>query len=432
MRRRHRWRSRRGEPRRRAALALAAAGAVALGCGMLSCVLGGDGGRAELWELPRALRGAPLVRVALREGVAALTVAVHGPYAVFDERGGEPVARGAALAPTQLRAEKSGLAFGRYLFRPGFVRVVPERSGTLELEGTRYRGELVVLWRSGQELLAINRVDLESYVAGVIGNEMPLSWPEAALRAQAIAARSYALYQVQARRRAPYDVTDGASSQVYRGLSQETERARAAVHSTLGVVLSWRGRLFPAFFHSTCGGETIPAAWVFGGPDIPPLGGGPCGFCEASRHYQWEVELSKDEVAAALAGRGVVPPLVSVAVRERGPGAHVALVEVTHAGGRLRLSGAALRRALGTSVLRSSRFEVEDAGERLRWRGAGWGHAVGMCQFGARGMAERGYGTREILQRYYPGAELVALYPAPASTLADGARAALLAGRSPH
>ncbi len=410
-------RGRRRSGRWRAGFALVSGLLVALTGATLSCVVGTDGDRPELWRLPERLERDPIVRVALERGVREIEVAVRGAYTLIDENG-RVVDRGEVLAPTRVRADRGSVAFGQYVFRPPWLKLIPARSGTLRVGGRGYRGELVITERPAGRLLVINRVGLEPYIAGVVGNEMPLSWPLAALRAQAIAARTYALERMQARRRAAWDVSDDASSQVYRGLENETERARKVVADTLGVVLVWNDRLLPAFYHSTCGGETIPASWVFGLPDIPPLGGGPCGFCESSRYYRWRVRLGREAVTEALAERGVRPPLENIEVIEWGPARHVDTVRLVHGGGVSKISGKALRRALGPSKLRSTRFDVRLDGDAVVFEGAGWGHAVGMCQVGARGMAEAGYDTRAILSRYYPGARLVSISP-------PGARSAL-------
>jgi stage II sporulation protein D len=393
-------------------IALATGVAVVTAGATLSCVMSTDGERPELWQVPQTLDAAPAVRVALERGVKSVRVAVEGPYRLIGDDG-EVVSQGDRLAEVEVRPAEGGLALGRYIFRPAWLKVLPSEAGTLRVDGRAYRGELIVADRGSGDLLVLNRLGLESYVAGVVGNEMPLSWPMAALRAQAIAARTYALQRLQARKRSAWDVTDDASSQVYKGLENETERARAVVTDTLGVILSWQGRVLTAFYHSTCGGDTIPAAWVFGGADLPPLRGGPCGFCESSKYYRWELRLSPDDLAAKLKGRGAVAPVTSVAVTETGPADHVGKVEIAHAGGTLAISGADLRRSVGHSRIRATRFRAGIEGGEVVFTGAGWGHAVGMCQVGARGMADAGYGTRDILGRYYPGAELVTLYERP-------------------
>lgn len=401
---------------RRAAIVVAGFAAAVLATTTFSCLAGRPG--PDL-TIPRDLAGAPIVRVALATQAAKVTVEVRGPYAIFASEGaaGEaPSFAGDALPPTEVVAENDALVLGRTLFRPGLVRIVPKRAGTLVVDGTAYRGELVLRTRRGASgVLAVNRVNLEEYTAGVVGSEMPLAFPDAALRAQAIASRTYVVYQMKTRDPASlWDVTNDTFSQVYKGLTNETEKARQVTTETLGVVMTYRGLLFQSYFHSTCGGETIPASFELGDPDVEPLMGAKCGFCEDSKYAHWEGEIAKADLAERLRKEGIAVRAVSaVEVLGTGPAGHVALVRVVHPDGELRIKGSRFRLIAGPSVVRATLFTVEDQGERLFFRGRGWGHAVGLCQIGARGMARAGFETTAILKRYYPGCDLVRLYAAP-------------------
>jgi stage II sporulation protein D len=407
----------RGRGARKAGSALACAGALGLLAAGFSCL----GGRAgpDL-SLPRGLTEATRVRVALIREAPRRVVEVRGPYAIYasDDPHAAPQFEGEALPPTEVWAPAAdALALGGVVFRPGRTRIEPKRPGTLRVDGAGYRGDLVCRARPGDpgapaSVMLVNRLGLEEYVAGVLGGEMPLSYPEPALEAQAIAARTYALYEMRVRGRgADFDVTDDTTSQVYRGLEVETEGARRVVGATCGVVLTYRGLLFPAYFHSTCGGTTVPAWFSLGGSDIPPLSGAPCGFCGDARYARWEAEVRKADLAEGLRREGIAVGSVDrVEVIEVGPAGHAAVVRVVHAGGEVRIRGPRFRHIVGPSVVRSTHFTAEDRGDRVLFFGCGYGHGSGLCQNGARGMARAGYGAAEILRRYYPGAELVRIY----------------------
>ncbi len=387
--------------------------------------------------IPRDLAGAPVIRVALVRGAPRASIEVRGPYEIYasDAADARPAFAGAALPAVDVALEPEpkdpaapGIALGTTVFRPGIVRIVAKETGTLVVDGTAYRGDLVVRALASDKergVLVVNRVNLEEYVAGVVGSEMPLLFPEAALRAQAIASRTYGLHAWRARLgagEALFDVMDDQSSQVYKGLANETDRARQVTLDTLGVVLAYRGRVLNAYFHSTCGGETIPAAWVFGDASIPPLMGGPCGFCTDSKYYRWRHEERRADLQAKLAKEGFPVAAVSkVEVIERGPGGHVATARVLHPGGELRIKGTRLRRVVGTSSIRSTAFDVADGGgETVVFEGKGWGHGVGMCQIGARGMAKAGHDALAIVRRYYPAAEVVRAYAVPGTGTGAG------------
>ncbi len=438
---------RKAHPRRLAAVAIAVMVLSTAAATAFSCF-----GRPVAVDLsiPRELAGAPVIRVALTaRAPERATVEVLGPYAAYagslaEVAGpsgpgpatprGEPALRGAALEATEVKIAGRELIFGRFALRAEALRIVPQADGTLAVDGTRYRGDLVLRRTAeGGALLLVNQVSIEEYIAGVLGSEMPLAFPEEALRAQAVAARSYAVYQMRVRQAEPFDVGDTVQWQVYKGLANETPKARRVVVDTLGVVLTFGRQLFCTYFHSTCGGETVPASFAFAGaggaePDIPPLAGAQCGSCGDSKHFRWEVDLAKADVAERLAkaaasgsasGSGglTIRDLARVEVAERGPGGHVSWVRVRHRdGGETLVRATRLRLAVGPAAIKSTRFDVEDRGDRLVFRGQGFGHGAGLCQMGARGMAAAGFDAVEILRRYYPGAERVRLYAPPPTT----------------
>lgn len=377
----------------------------------MSCVFKGAEAPPHPWPLSPAIEGAPVVRVALARDAAHIDVEVVGGYTLWEAGAQAPIARGDRLPVTRIVANGQGLQVGDAIFVPAYVRIVPELSGSLRVAEQGYRGNLVVTAADDGKLLVINKVDLESYTAGVLGNEMPLSFPEQSLCAQAIAARSYAFYQLRTRRRSAYDVSNTASSQVYKGLKRETDTARRVVNDTFGIIMVTEGRIFPAYYHSTCGGDTVPASWYFGEPVSAPLSGGKCGYCDGTKYFRWRYEIPKKDAAAKLARYGIRGALTSVAIARRGPANFVLDLSVEHGGGVTTVTAKQFRRGLGTSRVRSPLFDIEDGGESLVIRGAGWGHGVGMCQMGARGMGKAGFDVRAIIGHYYPGAQLMKLYP---------------------
>ena len=281
----------------------------------------------------------------------------------------------------------------------------------------RYRGELRIL-ASGDRVKILNRLGLEEYVAGVLGSEMPLSYPEAALRAQAVAARSYALYRLLWARDhgGVRPLAAGPTFQVYGGVLQGDVRAVRAVMATAGEILIHQDAIFCAYFHSTCGGETANAAMVFGDADIAPLAGVPCGACNDSRFASWESRWSLDELRVALTAwadeKGMsLAQLQSVAVSELTVSGRVRSVDVITPEAQWTIATPEFARLLrrdGRRVLRSHRFTITEKDGGFLIRGRGFGHRVGLCQVGAgvRG-AQQSY--REILASYYPGSDIAQL-----------------------
>lgn len=357
------------------------------------------------------LNGPPVVRVALSRyfpaGPDGASVAVDGEYKVLSGRSGNLLVHGKTLnAALLVPAGKGALKLGAQPVPERDVRIVPAFDGTLKVGERFYRGSLRALVNDDGKLLLVNEVPLESYIGGVLGAEMPLDYPRAALEAQAVAARTYALHEIRQSeldgRNELFHVFDDTRSQVYAGTLRETDKARAVVAATRGVTLLSGGRLFCAYFCSTCGGHTEPAQLFFDVPAISPLAGRPCEYCEGGKWRRWNVTLSKADMCAKLG----VKDVSKLRVAEKAPGIHALRIE---AGGR-SWNGLEFRLLVGADKLPSTAFEVEDRGDVYAFRGTGYGHGVGMCQVGSKGMAELGYEAAEILKFYYPSAEVMKVY----------------------
>jgi len=305
----------------------------------------------------------------------------------------------------------SGILIGDRRFRSRQVRLKPDGGSYLVIDGRTYRGTLLLAKRDGGELLGINEIGVEAYLPSTVGAEMPSRWPLEALKAQAIAARSYALYRAYRRRGDLFCLRATARDQMYRGIVSETGRSDRAVAATRGIVVSWQRRLFPAFYSSTCGGATEPADRALRWPPIPPLCGVTCGFCNDSKFYRWQrkADLAEAQEAVARLGfdLGDVQSIRPIPVEQR---TYRAVSVLRTNGSSATLPADTFRRALGGSVIRSLVFEARREGQELVFTGRGWGHLAGMCQWGARGMARKGHSADDILKHYYPGAELVRAY----------------------
>ncbi|MBP7784663.1 MAG: glycerol-3-phosphate acyltransferase [Firmicutes bacterium] len=316
--------------------------------------------------------------------------------------------------------------------------------------GYVYRGqfELACAAKSG-EMHVINILDLEDYVAGVVPYEIGAGAPFEALKAQAVVARTEAVALGGRHDEEPFDTCSSTHCQVYRGAAAELDRpdVRRAVDSTRGEALFYNGRPAPgAKYHACCGGitESAGALWRF---DVPYMVGVGCSlptpesssrgaataaairdeqalravieapnpgdFCYGSNGYRWRVEYTAGQLAAVLApviGRLEQPEsrVIRVAVIERTPRGSAVRVRVTTTEGEYEIVGEyAIRSALGGTVtIKSGVFVVDTEGDppsTFVFSGAGYGHGVGMCQYGARGMARAGYDYRAILEHYYPG-----------------------------
>jgi stage II sporulation protein D len=247
---------------------------------------------------------------------------------------------------------------------------------------------------------------LEDYVAGVVGAEMPASFPPEALKAQAVAARSYALtrkIESQAANRG-HDIVTGVLAQAFT--REPGPAARAAAEATHGEVLALGMEPVEAYFHASCGGRTEGGLAALG-RDLPYLVPVTCGRCDHAPKVRWTVELSAKELAKAA---GLPGGATSARVVSRTPTGRAAKVEIHAAGRAVTLPASDLRQRLGFSRLPSLAFELRQRGGDFVLDGRGQGHGAGLCQWGAAGLAREGKTYREILAHYYPGVEILRMY----------------------
>ncbi len=289
-----------------------------------------------------------------------------------------------------------------------------------------YRGELEVTSSRSGGLLVVDCVPLESYLRGVVAAEMESSAPMEALRAQAVAARTYAVKNLGHCQSRGYDLSDTTDSQVYDGVAAEHDSTDQAVRDTAGLVLERGGTLCQADYYADCGGVTAPGSEE---DDYPPsVMDGPEGggeYCAAGPHHTWTLRVSA-EALAHVAGRKV-GRLTDVKVVERDSSGRAQTVELAGSQGARRVPGAKLRAALGYARLRSTLFSVARDGDDYVFAGRGFGHGHGMCQCGAVGMAGAPYNRtyRQILAHYFPGAVVVPLGPDVARKDAKSAKNAV-------
>jgi stage II sporulation protein D len=401
-----------------------------LGLGLAAVVLGGcscEGPKPRVGPAPE--KEIPLIRVKLGSDVRSLAVAVAGPYRL--QRGAETIASGDRLEWTtfELRGGEVATESGPLGTPP--IEIHPAEDGTLAVrqpvdgkERERaYRGFLRLVATAEENLQAVNVLPMEAYLAGVLRNELLKSWEAEAYKAQAVAARTYALAERNRRLSQPFDVYDSQQSQVYGGKDTETQRAWDAVAATQGIVAVYRDkegrlRLLRTFYHSTCGGETCASGAVFGGETVRPLAGVECPYCYRAKWYRWSgVVLEKKDIGDALRQSGVAElrrlgEVQRVEVAATTGSGRATKIRVVDAGGLSILVNAdSWRRFIGGMKVPSTWFTIRDDGERIVLEnGHGFGHGVGMCQWGAEYLAEHGLTGEQILRYYYPGVQLVRAY----------------------
>ena len=307
------------------------------------------------------------------------------------------------------------------------VRITGELPSPPRIRSWLYRGRVEILHLADGKYVAVNVLPMEDYLAGVLSRELYSNWLPAAYRAQAIAARTYALYQIKTFGLThPWDVTGTQSSQVYGGKDAETRVAWQAVDATRGIVMYGRAHgitgLFWAYFSACNGGASQSAAEAWGDPSVPPLVNRLFGTLDANcPEFTWPtMTLSLSQITQAVTWWGQkndlpylaeLGPIRFVRITQRNAVTHrpmiITLTDVAGHVGKMRAEE--FRLALALDPMRnvpappSSFFRIQPDGNNIELiDGHGFGHGIGLSQWGAQTLARRGWRARSILQTYYP------------------------------
>ncbi len=275
----------------------------------------------------------------------------------------------------------------------------------IQVSGITVRG-MIQLHPVVGKIQVVNVLKMNEYLYGVLPSEIMPGWPVEVLKAQAVAARTYAYYHLMKTGATYFDLDGTHNFQVYKGKMVETEATNKAVDATAGVIMTYNNRPILAYFHSTCGGKTTDDKYVWQGEDLPYLTSVVCPYCKNSPNYSWQVELTLNEIYEALVKRyKAVGKIKSITLGREDT--RVTVVKIEHANGLIRMSGNDFRLMFDIKKIKSLYFEAKQTPTGLILTGYGWGHGVGMCQWGAKEMAEQGKRFDQILMYYYKGIRIM-------------------------
>ena len=374
------------------------------------------------------------IRVLLLDDVTACTLKTISSYSIVNDQTNpqmQEVRFNKSNVPISLELTDGGITIAGQTFEYHSLIIFPDDPYIFNLNGNDYRGKLkLIVDPNGTSFDVINMVPPEPYLAGVVGAEMPGYWEPEALKAQAIASRTYCFY-VKKRFgiNRDWDMKQTEAHQVYRGMAAESAQIWHAVNETKGQVITCKQSdgsedIFPTYYSSTCGGHTENSKNVFG-DSFAPLTGVPCPYCQdvaKPKYFFWPM-IQFDEIDVTIRLRERYSQL-----KQLGKIINITAVDQTDYGEFSRLTKIKLHGLTGKNdYLRAEDFRlaIDPTGRKLRsticqivklsdkwafFSGRGWGHGVGMCQCGAQGMARDGKNTKQILSYYYPGSKIIRMY----------------------
>ncbi len=346
------------------------------------------------------------VRVAVGLDKPKVQLKIDGPYAITPVNSDKILEKGANLKNETVTPAVTGIKIGQKEFKAYGVRIIPQKDAAIFLDSTQLRGIVDIIRTQDMKLLLVNHIDIEKYLYGVLYHETPHYWPIETLKAQAVAARTFALYRKEIMKDKDYDVTSDIYSQVYGGKKSERRRTIKAVDSTRGQALIYNGNILPAYYHSICAGHTESAKIVFG-VDAAPLKGVKCPYCRGAKGMEWKAMFSYKQMEKRFNDYGIkINGMKGIKEGSRDTSGRLETIVITDTGGTKEIKGFKFRLALDPNLIRSANFTIDVTPKGVIFKGVGWGHGVGMCQWGAFGMARAWKGYKDILRFYYPGAEI--------------------------
>ncbi len=355
---------------------------------------------------------APDLRVGLASGRASLTITPAGGKATV-QTGSSKTITLAANTAAAIRWQDGAFLVGREKLRSEVLVIRPAaKAGELSLDGRRYRGALELRHKGGG-LTAVNIVPVDGYLRSVVPEEMPVDWPAEAIKAQSVAARSFALASRGRHASEGYDLCTTTHCQLYTGTAAEKSASNAAIKATRGEVLTYGGKPIEALFHTDSGGMTENSEDVWGS-HVPYLR---AAKDTPAKTMPWTKTISRADLERKLAAKGhdigkvrslaLSPLAIGRAAKDRTASGRVKTMTVKGTKGTATLSGTTWRSLLG---LKSTLFDAKLTKDAVTFTGYGSGHGLGISQWGAERMAAKGASYAEILHHYYTGTTLQQLY----------------------
>lgn len=367
-------------------------------------------GLSTMTALAAAPASAVDLRIGIEDGASQVTVGSSTNADVLDATTRKPLGKIAAMNAFAATPSGGGISLDKW--QAAAIEIVPNdpEKGYVYIGDRWYRGRVVVQPQGGG-LVAVNFVNIDAYLYSVLGGEMNGSWPKEALKAQAVAARSYAMYRREGSIRAgkPYDLCNTARCQVYRGIQDEATGTQVAVNETRGEVMTLKGTgsVIEAVFHSSAGGcvDNVEDVWS----DTNTYLRHSKDYDTSSPVFQWTKEFSLSELSSKLGVSSVQkiePKSVSPQCKR------FKQVAVIDSSGKAKsMDGDDFRLALGlrSTLIIDISLQSEgnkQAGDKVVITGRGFGHGLGLSQWGAYTAAKQGIDYRRILGNYYHNVEL--------------------------
>ena len=347
-----------------------------------------------------------VVRVLLAEKQTSTTIKHSGRVYVYTNNVDKKYKISAAGA-LSVRAVSGGKIQVGSLQATQPIIIEPTKNVLLTWNGNSYAGKIFIV-PTQNTFSIVEHADLETYLYGVLPYEMSPSWPLEALKAQAVAARTYTLKTIESIKNRYFDVYSDVRSQVYKGGGKQYDSVRQAVDETKNQVLMHNGKLFYTYYHGNCGGGTDDVrSWNATVPALEPLSGASCAYDKHSKSYSWKTELPHTKIMEYAQQEGLKGKLKNVKIAKKTKTGRATQITLQTSKGSKNVVCNKFRLTLGLKSCKITKITM--LRNTVAVEGHGYGHGIGMCQDGANGMAKANKDYRQILKNYYPGSKITTL-----------------------
>jgi len=289
--------------------------------------------------------------------------------------------------------------------------------GKVKINGNIYPGEIEVFSKNGKTVSLLNILNVETYLYGVLPYEIAPSWTEEMLKVQAIIARTYTIINLNRHKDEGFDLCSTVHCQVYKGINENMElRIKKAVDSTKGFVVvdEKNGDLVITYYHAACGGATENVSEIWPEvKDVKTLSGVKCDFCKNSPYYEWNYsfDIEKFVIKLKVNGYNIGDKIKNILLLSKTNHGRIKNLQIVGNKNTVEISGETLRKILGYNNLKSTKiYKIEVKDNKIYFYGKGWGHGVGLCQWGANELTKQGKSFKEVIEYYYPKTKIKKLY----------------------
>jgi len=289
--------------------------------------------------------------------------------------------------------------------------------GKIKIDKNIYPGEIEVFSKDAKTVCLVNIVNIETYLYGVVPYEVEPSWTNEMLKVQSIIARTYALTNLDRHKKEGFDFCSTVHCQVYKGISKTMRlRIKRAVDSTKGLVVVDKDseELIPTYYHAACGGctENVSEIW----PQVQfvkTLSSVKCNFCKNSPYYSWEATFSQDIFVKKLKMNdyNVGNKIKDIIILTKTQHNRVKNLQIIGDKDKFEITGEILRKIFGYNKIKSTKiYKIEFKNNKIIFYGNGWGHGVGLCQWGANELTKQKRSFKEVIKYYYPNTTIKKWY----------------------